>query len=148
MNSFTVRECGDIETIKALFKEYSTIKEAEQCFVSFGSEIADLEGYYAGGAMLLGYEDAVPAACIAVRRIDDNVCEAKRLYVKPAFRGKGYARVMLNAMLDKCRELGFREVRFTTKPDVMPIGYELYKRMGFEETGAEDGIVSMRMGLL
>ena len=47
MNSFTVRECGDIETIKALFKEYSTIKGAEQCFVSFGSEIADLEGYYA-----------------------------------------------------------------------------------------------------
>ncbi len=147
MNSFIVRECDDIEAIKVLFKEYSTIKGAEQCFVSFGSEIADLEGFYAGGAMLLGYEGDVPATCIAVRRIDSEVCEAKRLYVKPACRGRGYARVMLNAMLDKCRELGFREVRFTTKPDVMRIGYELYNRMGFEETGTEDGIVSMRMVL-
>lgn len=147
MNRFTVRECDDLETIKALFEEYSTIKGAEQCFVSFGKEIADLEAFYAGGAMLLGYEGSEPAACIAVRRVDDAVCEAKRLYVKPACRGKGYARPMLNAMLEKSRELGFREVRFTTKPDVMQIGYGLYKRMGFEEVGEEDGIVTMRMVL-
>lgn len=147
MNNFTVRECDDLEALKALFQEYSTIKGAEQCFVSFGSEMADLEGFYAGGAMLLGYEDDTPVACIAIRKESDEVCEAKRLYVKPACRGKGYARPMLNAMLDKARALGFREVCFTTKPDVMEIGYELYKRMGFEETGEEDGIVSMRMAL-
>ena len=50
-------------------------------------------------------------------------------------------------MLDKARELGFREVTFTTKPSVMSIGYELYKRMGFEEVSEKDGIVSMRMVL-
>ena len=45
-------------------------------------------------------------------------------------------------------ELGFKEVAFTTKPEVMKVGYELYKRMGFEEVGEKDGIVSMRMSLL
>ncbi|WP_155831566.1 MULTISPECIES: hypothetical protein [unclassified Butyrivibrio] len=46
------------------------------------------------------------------------------------------------------QELGFKEVTFTTKPEVMKVGYELYKRMGFEEVGEKDGIVSMRMSLL
>ena len=97
--------------------------------------------------MLVGYEDDRPVACIAIKKLDDDICEAKRLFIKPEFRGKGYARKMLGTMLDKSEELGFREVTFTTKPSVMPIGYELYKRMGFEEVSEKDGIVLMRMGL-
>ena len=54
---------------------------------------------------------------------------------------------MIHAMLDKARELGFREVSFTTKPSVMQVGYGLYQRMGFEEVAEEDGIVTMRMTL-
>ena len=61
--------------------------------------------------------------------------------------GNGYARIMLNVMLDKAGELGFKEVTFTTKPSVMEIGYGLYKRMGFEEVSEKDDIVSMRMEL-
>ena len=110
--------------------------------------MADLDGYYKGGALLLGSEDGTPVGSIAIRKIDDDTCEAKRLFIKPKFRGKGYARVMLNAMLDMAKELGFKEVTFTTKPEVMKVGYELYKRMGFEEIGEKDGIVSMRMSLL
>ena len=87
------------------------------------------------------------ALTTTVKKIDDKTCEAKRLYIKPEYRGKGYARVMLNTMLDKARQLGFKEVTFTTKHEVMKVGYELYKRMGFEEVGEKDGIVSMRMGL-
>ena len=79
--------------------------------------------------------------------MNDVTCEAKRLFIKPEYRGKGYARVMLNSMLDKAKELGFKEVTFTTKPSVMQIGYSLYKRMGFEEISEENGIVSMRMAV-
>ena len=109
------------------------------------------EGLRMPGAMcgLWGVCGAVTSVgSIAIRKIDDETCEAKRLFIKPEFRGKGYARVMLNAMLDKAKELGFKEVTFTTKPEVMKVGYELYKRMGFEEVGEKDGIVSMRMSLL
>lgn len=147
MEKFVVSKCGDIDAIKELFKEYSTIKGAESCFVSFDKELADLEGFYSGGALLCGCEGDKPVACIAVKKVDDKTCEAKRLFIKPEHRGKGYARVMLNAMLDKARDLGFGEVVFTTKPAVMSIGYSLYKRMGFEETGEKDGVVSMRMAL-
>ena len=145
MGNFEVRDANDTEVVKALFKEYSQIKGAESCFVSFDKELADLEGFYSGGALLVGYEDEVPVACIALKKVDEGTSEAKRLFIKPEYRGKGYARVMLNTMLDKAGALGFKEVTFTTKPSVMQIGYGLYKRMGFEETAEKDGIVSMRM---
>lgn len=58
-----------------------------------------------------------------------------------------YARQMLDAMLDKCRELKYKEVRFTTKPEVMSIGYALYKKIGFEELENNEGTVLMRMML-
>ena len=144
---FEVKETSDTETIRELFVEYSHIKGAESCFVSFDKELNDLSGYYSGGAILVGFEDDKPVACVAIRKISDETCEGKRLFIKPEYRGKGYARVMIKAMTDKASELGFKEVVFTTKPEVMSVGYGLYKRMGFEELSEENGIVSMRIDL-
>lgn len=140
-----IKECDDYEAAKKLILDYSKIKGAEACFVSLDKELSDLKGFYEGGALLLGYEDAKPIATIAIRKIDDNTAEAKRLYIDPDYRGNGYARYMLGAMLDKCRELEYKEVRFTTKPEVMSIGYALYKKMGFEELENNQGTVLMRM---
>ena len=144
---FEVKESSDIETIKELFVEYSHIKGAESCFVSFDKELNDLAGYYSGGAILVGFEEYKPVACVAIRKISEETCEGKRLFIKPEYRGKGYARIMIKAMTDKASELGFKEVVFTTKPEVMTVGYGLYKRMGFEELSEENGIVSMRIDL-
>ena len=145
--SFVVKECSDPEIIKELFVEYSHIQGAESCFLSFDKELNDLAGYYSGGAILVGYEDDKPVACVAFRKISDTICEGKRLFIKPEYRGKGYARIMIKAMTDKAFALGFNEVKFTTKPEVMSVGYGLYKRMGFEELSEENGIVSMRIDL-
>ena len=142
---FEIRSCDNYSAAKELILEYSKIKGAEECFVSLDKELADLKGFYQDGALLLGYDESMPVATIAIKRIDDNAAEAKRLYIKHEYRGQGYARLMLNAMLDKCRELGFKEVRFTTKPEVMSIGYALYKRMGFEELKNDQGTALMRM---
>ena len=145
--SFTVREWSDAETVRELFVEYSHIKGAESCFVSFDKELNDLAGFYAGGAILVGYEDDRPVACVAIKKMSDTTCEGKRLFIKPEYRGKGYARIMIKVMTDKASELGFEEVVFTTKPEVMSVGYGLYKRMGFEELSEENGVVSMRIDL-
>ena len=142
---FKIRACDNYEAAKKLILEYSKIKGAEACFISLDKELADLEGYYKDGALLLGYDGENPVATIAIKRIDEDVAEAKRLYIEPEWRGQGYARYMLNAMLDKSCELGFKEVRFTTKPEVMSIGYALYTRMGFEELENKEGTVLMRM---
>lgn len=144
---FEIRECDDYEAAKKLILEYSEIKGAEACFVSLDKELSDLQGFYNDGALLLGYDDGNPIATIAIKKINDDRAEAKRLYIKPECRGNGYARPMLNAMLDKCRELHFKEVGFTTKPEVMSIGYALYRKMGFEELENDNGTVLMRMML-
>ena len=78
---FEVKKCSDTEVVKELFKEYSQIKGAESCFVSFDKELADLEAFYSGGALLVGYEENKPVACIAIKRLNDNTCEAKRLFI-------------------------------------------------------------------
>ncbi len=145
MGVFEVKDCNDTEEVKKLFKEYSQIKGAESCFVSFDKELSDLDGFYSGGVLLVGYEESLPIACIAIKKLDNQTCEAKRLFIKPEYRGNGYARIMLNTMLERARELGFSEVTFTTKPSVMQIGYGLYIRMGFEEVSEKEGIVTMRM---
>ena len=137
----------DYSTIKELFIEYSQIKGAEGCFISFDKELADLKIFYSGGAILVGYEEEEPFGCIAIKKVDDDTAEAKRLYIKPKYRGKGYSRIMLNSMISKARELGYNDICFTTRPDVMEVAYNLYKRMEFEETGYNNGVVSMKIVL-
>lgn len=148
MSDFVVKECNDSEIVKPLFLEYSQIKGAESCFVSFDKEIADLNAFYKGGAILVGYENKNPVSCVALKKIDENSCEAKRLFIKPEHRGKGYARIILNAMMEKAKSLGFKEIVLTTKPSVMKTAYELYRRVGFEELSETDGTVSMRIDLM
>ena len=80
-----IRECDNYEAAKELILEYSKIKGAEACFVSLDRELADLEGFYKDGALLLGYEDNKPVATIAIKKIDNDSAEAKRLYINYLF---------------------------------------------------------------
>ena len=64
---FEVKECKDTDVVKVLFQEYSQIKGAESCFVSFDKELNDLDTFYKGGALLVGYEEEKPVACIAIK---------------------------------------------------------------------------------
>lgn len=144
MSTFSVTESNDYATIKLLFVDYSQIKGAERCFVSFEKELADLQSFYNGGALFLGYKDENPVAYIAIKKIDDSTCEIKRLYIKPEHRGKGYSRQMLKAALQRAQQLGFTTATLTTRPAVMPVAFQLYTRSGFENLGEENGVVRMR----
>ena len=147
MEAFFVSECNEFGIIRDLFLEYSKIKGAESCFVSFGNELDHLRSFYSGGALLVGYENHTPVGCIAIRKVDEKTCEAKRLFIKPEHRGKGYARILLGSMLSKARELGFATVFLTTKPSVMQVAYGLYGRMGFCELSEDHGTVRMSKDL-
>ena len=147
MSEFVVSECHEFGIVRDLFLEYSKIKGAESCFVSFGNELDHLESFYSGGALLVGCENDTPVGCIAIRKVDEKTCEAKRLFIKPEYRGKGYARILLESILSKARELGFTKVSLTTKPSVMPVAYALYGRMGFREISEDHGTVSMAKDL-
>jgi len=124
---------AEVEEVRLLFQEYWNSFGFTPCFQGFSDELANLPGDYVPphGALALATIDARPAGCAALRRIDDLRCEAKRLYVRPEFRGRALGRALLDWVVDRARTAGYREMLGDTMP-VMEQALSMYDRYGFE----------------
>jgi GNAT superfamily N-acetyltransferase len=125
-----------IAAVRTLLEEYWNSFGFTPCFQNFGDELAGLPGAYAppGGRLALATSGGQLAGCIALRRADADHAEAKRLYVRPAFRGVGLGRALMEWVMAEARAAGYREIVGDTMP-VMRDALALYERMGFERTG-------------
>src|SRR4051794_41490013 len=98
----------EIEQARGLFVEYAASLGIALCFQSFEQELAGLPGRYAppAGRLLLAHCEGALAGCVALRPIDPpGTCEMKRLYVCPAFRGRGVGRMLVTAVTDTARQI-------------------------------------------
>jgi GNAT superfamily N-acetyltransferase len=131
------QDAGALAAVRELFEEYWNSFGFTPCFQNFGEELAGLPGAYAPptGRLALATVDGAPAGCIALRRIDASRAEPKRLYVRPAFRGRGLGRALLEWVMSEARAAGYTELVGDTMP-VMREALALYDRMGFERFGA------------
>ena len=122
-----------VATVRTMLLEYWDSFGFTPCFQNFGDEVASLPGAYAppGGRLALATVNGEPAGCIALRRVDEIRAEAKRLYVRPAFRGTGLGRALLEWVMTEARAAGYREIVGDTMP-VMRDAFALYDRMGFK----------------
>lgn len=84
------------------------------------------------GACLVGYLAGEPVCVGAVKRLDERLCEIKRMYVAPAGRSRGVARALLGALEDAARSLGYGRVRLDTGPE-QPHARALYLSAGYRE---------------
>lgn len=127
---------GEIEQVRALFREYERWVGEPCCFAGFERELADLPGAYGppGGRLLLALEGGAAAGCAALRRLEGGACEMKRLYVRPAFRGRGLGRRLSEAMVDAARAAGCRALLLDTLPKMAP-AIALYGALGFLPRG-------------
>jgi GNAT superfamily N-acetyltransferase len=125
-----------LTAVRALLQEYWGSFGFTPCFQNFGDELAGLPGAYAppGGRLALAKIGSEPAGCIALRRVDADRAEAKRLYVCPGFRGHGLGRALLEWAMSEARAAGYREIVGDTMP-AMRDALALYDRMGFERVG-------------
>jgi len=151
----------EIEEVRRLLREYEASLGVSLCFQDFERELAELPGEYAppGGRLLLcsaGVSPAVAGAsrsrtrgqdahatagetpalhqavgCVALRRIDDESCEMKRLYLRPGFRGRGAGRVLAVAIIGEARRIGYKKMRLDTLPS-MREAMALYETLGFK----------------
>lgn len=153
MEIVSVASPEHLATVRQLFEEYWQSFGFTPCFQNFAAEVAGLPGYYAppAGRLALGLVDGEAAGCVALRRVDDLRAEAKRLYVRPDFRGQGAGLALLQWVIDEARTAGYREMLGDTMP-VMRRALAMYDRMGFEQTGsyahdATPGAIYLRLTL-
>lgn len=126
-----------LDHVKTLFTEYADSLNVNLDFQNFTHELSTLPGDYAspGGCLLLAYADQKPAGCVALRKIDPEICEMKRLYVRPEFRKTGSGRILAEAIIKKARTIGYRKMRLDTLPSMIN-ARRLYTSLGFREIPA------------
>jgi ribosomal protein S18 acetylase RimI-like enzyme len=114
-----------------------------------------LPGKYArpDGRLLLCYIDNDPAGCIALRKLDDGICEMKRLFVRDSFRGHGLGNTLIKKVIEEARAIGYDKMRLDTYPLKMGKAVELYRSYGFREIppyyeNPHDGVLFMELDLL
>jgi GNAT superfamily N-acetyltransferase len=124
-----------IEQARALFREYEAWLNLDLCFQGFEAELAGLPGKYAkpDGRLFLAYADENLAGCIALRKIEDGICEMKRLFVRDGFRGARIGIALIETLIEEAKTIGYAKMRLDTYPPKMGKAVKLYESHGFYE---------------
>jgi ribosomal protein S18 acetylase RimI-like enzyme len=130
----SVESPQDLEAIRELFVEYAAALGIDLSFQNFDQELAELPGEYAppAGRLLLAIVDHQIAGCVALRKITDEICEMKRLYVRAAFRGQAIGKQLAMAVIAEAQTIGYRCMRLDTLPAMQP-AMRLYESLGFKD---------------
>jgi putative acetyltransferase len=99
----------------------------------YQEEIASLPGRYGlpDGRLLLAFDETEVAGCVAFYQLDEGVCEVKRLWVRPNFRGKKIDRILVETLIEEARQIGYATIVLSTV-DVLKEAIGLYQSFGFE----------------
>jgi putative acetyltransferase len=137
MKLIQAQSAEEITSAHELFKEYAAGLGIDLCFQSFEKELAELPGGYAppAGRLLIAIDENQTGGCVALRKIADGVCEMKRLYVRPGFRGTGLGHTLAEAIILAAREIGYQRMRLDTLPGKMDRAIAMYRSLSFKEIG-------------
>jgi len=123
-----IEAATDLAAVRELITEYASALGVDLSFQHIEEELATLETFYE--TILTAREAEGIAGCIALRRVDDQTCEMKRLYIRPHFRGRGIGRRLVQAIIDVARARGYARMRLDTLPS-MGDAMRLYESFGF-----------------
>ena len=151
---FLVEKDQDLTSARHLLIEYAESLDFDLDFQGFDQELANLPGGYAPpkGYLLLAEYEGQLAGCVALRGLSQNMCEMKRLYVRPEFRGLGIGRALAQFVIEQARTIGYTYMRLDTAPS-MQAARALYLSLGFRQISPYrynpiEGAVFMELELL
>ncbi len=127
-----ITDQNKIEQVQQLFQEYAESLGIDLCFQNFDAELQSLPGKYGppDGKLILVLVDSLAAGCIALRRLSDDICEMKRLYVRQPFQGLGIGKKLIRIIINEAIQSGYRYIRLDTLP-TMEKAQNLYSSFGF-----------------
>lgn len=125
-----IEVASNIDEPRELFLEYARALGIDLSFQDFDEEIASLPGDYE--LILLARDNDALAGCVALRPLGENICEMKRLYVRPQFRARAIGRALAERIIAEARRRGHTRMRLDTLP-TMHQAIPLYRSLGFVE---------------
>lgn len=143
---------ADTPAIHALWTAYRDSLAGSPGYDGFAQDLADIPGKYARpqGRLILATLDGLLVGTVALRPLNAEDCEAKRLYLTDAARGRGLGRALMQRIIDEARAAGYKRILGDTQPD-MTLALALYERMGFRRTsaypGAQEGMIYIEYDL-
>ena len=129
------------DEVRKLFAEYmDMLLEGDPTFAgyltiqNYDDELKDFRDKYGlpDGRLYLAYWNGEAVGSIALRKIDDETCELKRMYVKPAFRKNGIAKMLIQQLVTDARDIGYRSMLLDTLP-FLQTAIHMYQKIGFYE---------------
>jgi putative acetyltransferase len=128
----------EIKLIKELFLEYAAWLDFPLCFQGFDEELATLPGKYAlpSGRLYLAYWNNGPAGCIGLRKLHNEICEMKRLFVRPEFRGHNIGKQLVERIIADAKAQHYSFMRLDTIKERMGKAVKIYEAYGFIEIDA------------
>ncbi len=123
-----------ITQARRLFQEYAESLDFDLSFQNFDAELEDFPSQYSPptGNLFLALSESHAIGCVGIRHFEKGICEMKRLYVRPDYRGNNIGRKLAESAIKTGKALGYERMRIDTLPS-MEIANQLYKSLGFVE---------------
>ena len=143
----------DLDSVRELFIEYQAAIGLDLGFQGFEDELANLPGKYAlpSGRLYIAVCGGDSAGCAALRRVSEEHCELKRLYVRERYRGSGIGRALTEKIICDAKAMGYRRIILDTLSSLHN-AVSLYRRLGFADiepyyNNPNDGVVFLGLDI-